>query len=81
MRDAQMTTQCLRAMPTLEAHDVIVLNRASDWHRRLRRLFHAPETGERPMHLDDQSRELVGCDLVMPHVAADDACDLMEIDP
>jgi hypothetical protein len=33
------------------------------------------------MHLDDQSYELVGPDLVMPHVAADDVRDLIEIDP
>jgi hypothetical protein len=39
-----------------------------------------PKTGERPMHLDDQSCELVDRDLVMPHIAADDLRDLMEID-
>jgi hypothetical protein len=34
-----------------------------------------PETAERSMHLGNQSHELVGPDLVMPHVAADDARD------
>jgi hypothetical protein len=33
------------------------------------------------MHLDYQSCELVGLDLVMPHVAGDDLRDLIEIDP
>jgi hypothetical protein len=35
-----------------------------------------PEIGERLMHLDDQSYELVGPDLVMPHVATDDVRDV-----
>ena len=33
------------------------------------------------MHLDNQSRELVGRDLVMPHIAADDLRHLIGIDP
>ena len=39
-----------------------------------------PETGERSTHLDNQSRELVGRELVMPHVAADDLRDPIGID-
>jgi hypothetical protein len=39
-----------------------------------------PETAERSMHLGNQSHELVGPDLVMPHVAADDARDPIRID-
>ena len=81
MRDAQMTAECLCAMPAFQANDVILLYRAADRHCRLRRFLHAPETGKRSMHLDDQSRELPGGDLVMPHVAADNVCDLIEIDP
>jgi len=33
------------------------------------------------MHLHDQSCELVGRDLVMPYIAADDFRELIEIDP
>jgi hypothetical protein len=33
------------------------------------------------MHLDNQSCELVGPDLVVPHVADDDARDQIGIDP
>jgi hypothetical protein len=33
------------------------------------------------MYFDDQSYELVERDLVMPHVAADDVRDTIEIDP
>jgi hypothetical protein len=82
--DPQMAAEHLRAIPALEANDVILLDRASDRNRRLRRLLRrcgTPETGEHPMHLHDQSCELVGRDLVMPYIAADDFRELIEIDP
>jgi hypothetical protein len=82
--DPQMAAEHLRAISALEANDVILLDRASDRNRRLRRLLRRsgmPKTGERPMHLDDQSCELVDRDLVMPHIAADDLRDLIRIDP
>jgi hypothetical protein len=37
------------------------------------------ETGKRAMHVDNQSRQLVGCDLMMSHIAADDAHNLKRI--
>ena len=80
----QMPTEHLRAKPALKANDVILLDRASDRNRRLRRLFRrcgTPETGERAMHLHDQSCELVGRDLVMPYIATDDLRDPIGIDP
>jgi hypothetical protein len=46
----------------------------------LRRLL-KPETGERAMDSDDQSVELIWSELMMPHIAARDARDLIEIDP
>ena len=61
----------------------MLLDRASDRNRRFRWLLHrcgTPETGERSTHLDNQSRELVGRELVMPHVAADDLRDPIGID-
>jgi hypothetical protein len=41
--------------------------------RLLNRGCGAAETGQRRMRLDDQSRKLVGPDLMMPNVAGDDA--------
>jgi len=80
--DPQMAAEHLRAIPALEANDVIMLDRASNWNRRLRRFLPrcgTPETGKDPMHLDDQSCKLIGCDLVMSHIAADDLRDLIGI--
>ena len=82
--DPQMATKHLRAISALEANDVILLDRALDRNRRLRRRLRrggTPKAGERPMHLDDQSCKLVDRDLVMPHIAADDLRDLIRIDP
>jgi hypothetical protein len=81
MRGAQMTAKYLHATPALEANDVILLYRAADRYGRLGRLLHAPENGERTMDRDDQSDELIWSELMMPHIAADDAHDLIEIDP
>jgi hypothetical protein len=38
-----------------------------------------PKTGKRAMHLPDQFDELLGSELMIPHIAADNARDLMEI--
>jgi hypothetical protein len=84
VHDPKMLAERLRAKPALEANHIIPLDRESDWHRRSQRLLHrcgTPETGESSMHLDNQSRKLVGRDLVMPHIATDDAGDPKEIDP
>jgi hypothetical protein len=62
---------------------MILLHRAPDRHRRLRPLLHsrgAPETGQCAMPVNDKCSELVGRDLVMSHIAADDAHNLIEID-
>ena len=45
---------------------------------RSRQVFPA---GERAMDSDDQSVELIWSELMMPHIPADDARDLREIDP
>src|SRR5215831_3420621 len=77
-----MAAERARAIPALKADDVISPDRASDRHRRLRRGLHwgsQSETGKRAMHLDNQSRQLVGPDLVMTHIAADDLRDLTGI--
>jgi hypothetical protein len=81
--DAQMAAENLCAKPALEANHVILLHRASDRHRWPRRLLHrwgATETGQCAMHLDDQCREVVGRDLVVSQIAANDLGDLMRID-
>ena len=39
-----------------------------------------PEIGERAMDPHDQSDELICTELMMPHLAADDARNLIEID-
>jgi hypothetical protein len=83
VRDPQMPAERLRTKTALEANHIILLDRASDWHCGPGRLLHGrgtPETGKRPMHLVNQSCELVGPDLVMPHIAADDLRDLIRID-
>lgn len=80
----QMSAERLRAIPALEANHVILLDRSPDRHgrpKRLLRRWRPSETSKSAMHLDDQSYELVGPDLVMPHVAARDARDLIEIAP
>jgi len=77
-----MPAKHLRAKPALEADDVILLDRASDRHRRpgwLLRGRDTPQTGKGAMHVDYQSRELVGGDLMMSHIAADDAHNLNRI--
>jgi hypothetical protein len=85
MGDPQMSAERLRAVPALEANHIVLLHRSPDRHRRFGGLLNwwraTPEIGERLIHLDDQSYELVGPDLVMPDVAADDVRDLIEIDP
>jgi hypothetical protein len=85
MSDPQMSAKRLRTIPALEANHIVLLHRSPDRHRRFAGFLHwwraTPEIGERLMHLDDQSCELVGPDLVMPHVATDDVRDLIEIDP
>jgi hypothetical protein len=85
MGDPQMSAKRLRTIPALEANHTVLLHRSPDRHRRFAGLLHwwpaTPEIGERLMHLDDQPYELVGPNLVMPHVATDDVRDLIEIDP
>jgi hypothetical protein len=71
------------AKPAFEANDIFELHRSPDRNRRPRRLLRVggtPETGKGAMHLDNQYRDLVGRDLVMPHIAADDFGDLSGID-
>jgi hypothetical protein len=58
MGDPQMAAKHFRVIPALEANDVNLLDRASDRNRRFPRLLRrccTPETGERAMHLADQS--------------------------
>ena len=79
----KVAAQGLGAKPTFETDNMILLHRAPDRHRRLRPLLHwrgAPETGQCAMHLNDKCSEPVGRDLVMSHIAADDAHNLIEID-
>ena len=55
---------------TLKANDIILLHRASDRHRRSRRLLHRcglAATGKRAMYVDNQYYELVRFYRVMPH--------------
>ena len=70
MSDPQVPAEHLGTKPTLEADDVIQLDRAPDRDRRLGLLLHrgraAPESGEPAMHLGYQPWELVSPDLVMP---------------
>jgi hypothetical protein len=79
-----MQAKHLRAKPALEADDVILLDRASGRHRGSGWLLlgrDTPETGKSAMYLDDQSCQLARFDLVMAHVAANNACDPVKIDP
>ena len=75
----QVPAEHLGAIPALEADDMILLDRAPDRHGWLglflRRGHSAPESGEPAMHLGNQAGELVGPDLVMPDITADDARD------
>ena len=84
MLHPQMLAQHSGAKPALEAHHVLRAHRLPDRHRRLarRRGWRGglPETGERSMHLGDQSYQLARCDLVMPHIAADNVHDPIKID-
>jgi hypothetical protein len=43
--------------------------------RRLLHLWAKPEIGERAMDRHDQSDELIWTELMIPHIAADDARD------
>jgi hypothetical protein len=82
MGDPQMPAEHLPAIPALETNHMIVLYRPSNRNSRLNRPYRrrvTPEIGESSMHLDDQRWELVGCNLVMPHVAAHDPCDTIGI--
>jgi hypothetical protein len=57
VRDPQMSAERLRAKPALEANHIILLDRASDRNRRVRRLLRwrcTPESGKRAMHVDNQ---------------------------
>jgi hypothetical protein len=80
----QMPAQHSGAKPALQAHHIFRAHRLPDRHRRLaqRRRWRGglPETGERSMHLDDQSYQLVGSDLMMPYITADDTRDPIKID-
>jgi hypothetical protein len=72
VRDPQMPAERLRTKPALETNHIVLLYRALDRNRRCRRLLHrcgTPEPGEGAIHLDNQSGELVGRDLVMPYIA------------
>ena len=84
VRDPQMPAEHLRARPALKANHIILLHRAADRHRWLPRLFlyrrGAPETGQCPVYRDNQCSKLVGRNLVMPHIAANDVRNLVEID-
>ena len=80
----QMPTQGLGAKPAFETHDVIELHRSPDrhcWLARLRwRRDGLSQSSEREMDHDNQFDKLVGSELMRPHVAADNARDLIEID-
>jgi len=79
-----MSAECSSAKPALEANHIILLNGASDRHRRSQWPVHrcgTPDTGKGAVHLDNQRREQVGLDPMMPHVATNDADDLKGIDP
>ena len=83
MGGPQMPAEHLRAKPALEADDVIGLHRASDRNCRSACLRHwrggLPKAGECTMDGDDQFNKLLGSELMMPHITADNARDLMEI--
>jgi hypothetical protein len=82
MGDPQMPAEHLRAIPALEADDVIGLYRAPDRSCRLTLLYLGCVTSEiyeSSMHFDNQPYKLIGRDLVMPHVAADDLRHLIDI--
>jgi hypothetical protein len=73
-----MAAQRLRVKPALEAHDIILLHGSRIGTAGGGGLLHrwgTPETGQCPMHLDNQCCELVGRDLVMLHIASDDLRD------
>ena len=78
-----MSAQNFAAKAALEAHHILGSYRLSDQYRRLARLRHRqrslPKTGKRAMHLPDQFDELLGSELMMPHIAADNTRDLIEI--
>ena len=82
--DPQMWAERRRAKPALETNHIILLDRATDPHRRSRRLLRqcgTLNTGKGAMHLANDSCELVGRDLVMPHIAGDDGGDPIDVDP
>jgi hypothetical protein len=84
VRDSQMPAERLRAKPALKANHIILLRRAADRHRWPRRpcLYRRghPETAQCPIYRDNQCSKLVGRNLVMPHITANDVCNLIEID-
>jgi len=79
----QMPAQDFGAKPAFETHDVMGPYRLSDRHRRLAWLRHwrggLPKAGECTMDGDDQFNKLLGSELMMSHIAADNARDLVEI--
>ena len=76
----QMPAQHSGAKPALEAHHILGAHRLPDRHRRMARLRHRwgalPKAAQGSVHLADQAHKLARFDLVMPHVAADNARDL-----
>ena len=87
MLHLQMAPQDCPAKAAFEADDIVALHRSADWYRRpvparLRhgRRYALPKAAKRSVHLDDQCYQLARFDLVMPHIAADDACDPIKID-
>jgi hypothetical protein len=79
----QMPAQEFGAKATLEAHHILGPYRLPDRYRRLAGLHHRqrglPKTGKRAMHLPDQFDELLGSELMMPRIAADNVRDSIEI--
>ena len=78
MSDADMPAQHLAAEAAVETDHIVPLHRAPDLNRRRPRCFRqrdVPETGERSLHFDNEARELIDADLVMLHIAADNARD------
>lgn len=81
----QVPAQHSGAKPALEAYYILGLYRLLDRYRRMARCQNLrgalSEAGKRAMHCDDQFDKLAGSELMMPHIAANDACGLMEIVP
>jgi hypothetical protein len=74
------TYRCRRRIgtkATLEAHHILGPYRLPDRYRHRQRGL--PKTGKHAIDHADQFDQLLRCELMMPHVAANDAHDLMEI--